>query len=49
MTAAQRNTDGRIISRIAVAGAFVLVAEDLLEGSREMLQALQPGDTGEAV
>jgi len=44
----QRRRGAFITERIAGAGGLALAAEDMLAGSREMLQALQSGDTGEA-
>ncbi len=44
----QRRRGAFITERIAGAGGLAVVAEDMLESSGEMLQALQSGDTGEA-
>jgi hypothetical protein len=48
MTASKHHNDYPVIGRVAATGGLAVVAEDKLEGSRQMLQALQPGDTGEA-
>ena len=55
MTASMHHNYYRVIGRVAFiteriagAGGLAVAAEDMLAGSREMLQALQSGDTGEA-
>lgn len=47
MTASKHRNYYSIIGRVAGAGGFAVIAEDMLQGSREMLQALRSGDTGE--
>ncbi|MDH3840044.1 MAG: hypothetical protein OES78_04410 [Chromatiales bacterium] len=44
----QRRRGAFMTERIVGAGGLAVAAEDMLAGSREMLQALQSGDTGEA-
>jgi hypothetical protein len=48
MTASKHHNDYPVIGRVAGAGGLAVIAADMLEGSRGMLQALQSGDTGEA-
>ncbi len=48
MTASKHHNDYPVIGRVAGAGGLAVIAEDMLESSGEMLQALQSGDSGEA-